>query len=262
MVLIPGDRVVLGRSPGPNPSPVAAPNGPEPREVEVSSFWLDRTEVTRTAYLRFVQATGYRVPWVDEPWADDGWNWAEGLPPGGTEDHPVVQVSWYDAAEYCAWLGTRLPTEAEWQLAALGAIATPRRYPWGDDWDPSRLNHGRPEQPNFDSSDGWERTAPVGSFPQGATPQGVLDLYGNAWEWTGDIRTDHWEDYRGRHTPEPMVNPWSPPPGLYAAVRGGSYFFGMMADTSGEHTAFLPEIRRKSSGFRCARDLQPGDGPA
>ncbi len=252
MVLIPAGRLVMGQSRDPNRprSPVPLPQPPPLREVDVSAFWMDRHEVTRADYQRFLDQTGYRPPSVEEPWAEDGWTWAEGRFPKGTGDHPVVLVSWYDAQEYCAWVGGRLPTEAEWQLAALGPKGAERAYPWGDRYDPGALNHGRSQQPNFDASDGYERTSPVGSFPEGATPSGLQDMYGNAWEWTADIRTERWEDYEVAGA----VDPHSPGPGIYAAVRGGSYFFDLSVTTEGEHNAFLTEIRRKTSGFRCARD--------
>ncbi len=255
MVRIPGDRVLLGRiaQPGQPHSPVPVPQAPMARELRVSGFWLDRTEVTRAAYQLFLDATGYRPPSVEEAWAEDGWSWKGGHYPAGTGEHPVVLTSWYDAAEYCAWAHKRLPTEAEWQLAALGPASAPRQYPWGPDYDPARLNHGRFQQPNFDASDGFERTAPVGSFPAGATPDGLQDMYGNAWEWTADIRTESWDAYQG-DGPAGDLDAHSPPPGLYVAVRGGSYFFDVSMTTEGERNAFLTEIRRKTSGFRCAQD--------
>jgi formylglycine-generating enzyme required for sulfatase activity len=120
-----------------------------------------------------------------------------------------------------------------------------RAYPWGDRYDGARLNHGKIEQPNFDDSDGFLTTSPAGSFPSGATPDGVLDGFGNAWEWVADLRFEdpsHHEDGRTH------------PPGLYAAVRGGSYFFDLERFPAGERNGFLTEIRRKTSGFRCARD--------
>ena len=253
MVEIPAASILLGSddTPGQPHNPVPVPQAPIRRDARISSFWIDRTEVTRTAYQRFLDATDYRPPSVEEPWADDGWTWKDGRFPPGTGDHPVVLVSWYDAREYCAWMGKRLPTEAEWQLAALGPASATRMYPWGQQYDASRLNHGRNQQPNFDDSDGWERTSPVGSFPQGATVAGLQDMYGNAWEWTRDIRAEHWDDYQG-HGPAGLQDPHSPAPGLYAAVRGGSYFFDVSMTTVGERNAFLTEIRRKTSGFRCA----------
>lgn len=218
--------------------------------ITVEPFLLDRTEVTRAAYRAFLWETGYRAPVVDEDWARDGWNWTESadgpVPPPGTEDHPVVLTSWYDAWEYCRWAGKRLPTEAEWQLAMLGQ-GQGRRYPWGDRYDATRLNHGKLEQPNFDDSDGFLTTSPVGAFPSGASSAGALDGFGNAWEWTADLRFEdprHYEDGR------------TAPPGLYAAVRGGSYFFDMERFPAGERHSFLTEIRRKTSGFRCAKDLE------
>jgi len=218
---------------------------------------MDRTEVTREAYAEFLAATGYRPPFVDEPWANQGWNWRQGRFPEGTGDHPVVLVSWYDAQEYCAWRGRRLPTEAEWQLAALGTVSDERLYPWGNHYEPDFFNHGRTQQPNFDATDGWELTSPAGSFPQGASQYGLLDMFGNAWEWTSDVRSSSWEDYRFESLDEPPLGPRSPGPGLYAATRGGSYFFDLSHITAGERNAFLTEIRRKTSGFRCARDLEP-----
>jgi len=227
----------------------------KPRRVQVSAFEIDQHEVTRAAYRAFLLETGYRPPFVDEAWASEGWSWDGTDYPPGTGDHPVVLVSWYDATEYCAWAGKRLPTEAEWQRAAVGADRT---YPWGSDYDGSRLNHGQLDAPNFDDSDGYLKTAPVGSFPSGRTPEGVDDLFGNAWEFTADTRRDRWSMYRdesGRplQASGPATGAHAPGPGLYVAVRGGSYFFDLRPNPGGERHQFLPEIRRKTSGFRCAR---------
>jgi len=223
------------------------------KTVRVGPFHIDRTEVTRAAYQRFLDATGYRPPHVDEPWADDGWSWAGGRFPDGTGDHPVVLTNWYDAAEFCAWRDARLPTEAEWQLASLGP-GEGRRFPWGDDYAADKLNHGKMEQPNFDDSDGYHATAPVGAFPAGASPFGLLDAFGNAWEWTADARFEDWNHIDARRDGDVLLDPRGRPPSLYVAVRGGSYFFDVAANPIGERHAFLPEIRRKTSGFRCASD--------
>ncbi len=223
-----------------------------PVRVRVSPFEIDRTEVTRAQYRAFLEATGYRPPFVDEAWAGDGgewgrFNWEGTRYPEGTGDHPVVLVSWYDAAEYCAWAGKRLPTEAEWQLAALGD----RPWPWGADWRPGALNHGIARPPFTDPSDGWATTSPVASYPPGA--HGLYDAFGNAWEFTADFRVDDPARLQGRREGGLIVDPRNPGPGLYVAVRGGSYFFDFTVGSGGERNQFLPEIRRKTSGFRCAR---------
>ncbi len=226
-----------------------------PMHVQVSRFWIDRTEVTRAAYAQFLDATGYRLPHVGESWADDGWNWTNAQPPAETEDHPVVLVSWYDADAYCRWADKRLPTEAEWQLAALGPANARRDYPWGNVYDGRRLNHGRIEPPNFDGSDGHERTAPVGSYPGGRAASGIEDAFGNAWEFTADLRVEAASQVVNKGKEGGVVRDASAPgPGLRVAVRGGSFYFDLRPNPGSEWSAFVPELRRKSAGFRCARD--------
>jgi formylglycine-generating enzyme required for sulfatase activity len=234
-------------------------NGIDHTDVWVDAFWMDQTEVTRAAYSRFIEASGYRPPHVSEDWAADGWNWTGSTPPPDTTDHPVVLVSWYDAREYCAWAGKRLPSEAEWQLAALGPWGQSLDYPWGNTYDNARLNHGQMAPPNFDDSDGYLTTSPVGRFPSGASPFGALDMFGNAWEYTADLRVDTWSlmtaiEASTRAHPDGKRAVRVPEPGLYAAVRGGSYFFDLRPNPGGERNRFLTEIRRKTSGFRCARN--------
>lgn len=212
----------------------------EPRRVWVEAFRMDRYEVTRAAYRAFLADTGYRPPFVAEPWAEADWNWNGIDFPVGTGEHPVVLTSRYDAEAYCTWAGKHLPGEAEWQLAALGTEEASRVWPWGEAYEAERLNHGQLEEPVYDDSDGWKTTSPVGSFPSGRGPNGLDDAFGNAWEWTADFRVESWDSTKG--------------PALYAAVRGGSYYTDLRPDPGGERHQFLAELRRKTSGFRCASE--------
>lgn len=259
MVLVPGGTIHQGEHPEFTATAEAtrAPRPPPEIVHHVSSFFIDRTETTRAQYQRFLLATAYRPPHVEQRWADEGWNWDGTDYPLGTGEHPVVLTNWYDAKAYCQWSGKRLPTEAEWQLAALGASPDERNYPWGDEYNPTALNHGRDDHDCFDDSDGWERTSPVGSFPSGASAIGALDMYGNAWEWTADVRQGDWNACSGLQNEQEAQDMRCDPPGLYVVVRGGSFCFDLSRFTAGERHAFLPEFRRKTSGFRCARDLEP-----
>lgn len=253
MIYIPGGLVEVGSAlAGPLPPLDGGPVLRDRRPVEISPYFIDRTEVTRAAYAAFVRATDYRLPSVGEGWADHAWSWLR--PEDGLEqdpDHPVVLVSWYDAAEFCRWRGVRLPTDAEWEYAALGSDG--RRFPWGDAWDPAALNHGQGAEPFYDATDGHERTSPVGAFPAGASPFGLMDSFGNAWEWTADGWGDGWASVVGGGEPgAPLRDPHTASESLYRGVRGGSYYFDFLVNPDGERNGFLAELRRKTSGFRCA----------
>jgi formylglycine-generating enzyme required for sulfatase activity len=191
--------------------------------VYLDEFEIDQVEVTYARYERCVEAGVCSPP----------------REPAPSPEHPVL-VEWANANTYCQWVGKRLPTEAEWEKAARGTDG--RTYPWGDEWDPSRL------QIHYTQGEGFE-TAPVGSYLEGASPYGVLDIAGNAPEWTN--------------------NPYRPYPGgqLMERIEGEHNLF---VARGGYHgllgTPDPPEIlyraadrfpRNDVSGFRCARGAAP-----
>jgi formylglycine-generating enzyme required for sulfatase activity len=162
-----------------------------PHKVYLDAFYISRCPVTNAEYKKFVDATGRDVPFAKEDWAKP-YNWDKKTRnyPNDKANHPVVLVSWYDAVEYCIWAGVRLPTEAEWEKAARGTDG--RTYPWGNGWDQNLCNN---------RTSPYEDTVPVGSYPRGASPYGVMDMAGNAWEWTDDW----YKSYPG--APTPLMKP-------------------------------------------------------
>jgi formylglycine-generating enzyme required for sulfatase activity/predicted Ser/Thr protein kinase len=216
-----------------------------PHLVHVDGFWIDRFEVTNAAFERFVSETAYRTDaeragwgnvWQNSQWNQvDGLNWRHPNNPGESisafMDHPVVQVSWNDAHEYCEWAGGRLPTEAEWEMAAVNARGW--RYPWGNEFDASRLNAA------------GHSTVPVGSYPTGRSPFGAYDMAGNVWEWVNDW---YQSDYYSR---SPSNNPQGPATGTHRALRGGAWDPSGGDSRSADRGALSPNSRGNTVGFRC-----------
>jgi formylglycine-generating enzyme required for sulfatase activity len=177
MVLLSGGSFIMGNDTGDS---IYAPK----HRVEVAEFYIDRWPVTNKEYKNFVDATDYPVPNYQVSWCDTtGYNWdtESRMYPEGKGNHPVVLVTWADAMAYAAWAGKRLPTEAEWERAARGLDG--RRYPWGNDFEINFCNC---------KEVGIGATSPVGNFsPQGDSPEGVVDLVGNIWEWTNTLFRDY-----------------------------------------------------------------------
>jgi formylglycine-generating enzyme required for sulfatase activity/tRNA A-37 threonylcarbamoyl transferase component Bud32 len=174
---------------------------------EVRAFTLSRTPVTNAQYYLYLEATGAPPPF----------HWRRGLPP--LPNHPVVGVTLDEARRYAAWRGGRLPHPHEWEAAARGTRGT--AFPWGAEWDPRRCQC---------HSDG---TAPVDQFPDGASPEGCLDLVGNVWEWT-----------------EPDA------PGDHAWVMGGCYRHRFVADAGIPRTQVRADKAYEYLGFRCLRSRE------
>ena len=189
MIYIPAGEFLMGW--GGSDATVDVGPGPYPdflvHTIFLDDYWIDNHEVTNGQYQICV-AEGACRPCKQN-----------NIPPQGTDyfteavyaDYPVVNVSWYMARDYCEWTGGRLPTEAEWEKAARGTDGL--KYPWGNekyseeyanicDVNCPAARKGDISNPNFD--DGFAGPAPVGSFPAGASPYGLLDMAGNVWEWT------------------------------------------------------------------------------
>jgi len=201
-------------------------------EVTLPAFYLDKYLVTNAQYARFVAATGRRAPI----------NWKDGRIPQGESLKPVTMVSWNDASDYCVWEGRRLPHEAEYEKAGRGTDG--RRWPWGDNMDPTRLN----TYYNVGSSTN------VTAYPRGASIYGVYDLSGNVAEWTADDL----RPYEGSKAPQnPSAdNPTVPAHGMqtgsYKVLRGGSWK-GDPFSTSLYHRDYaFPNHATDFYGFRCA----------
>jgi eukaryotic-like serine/threonine-protein kinase len=209
--------------------------------VALDGFWIDRAEVTNGRYGRCVAAGACTPP------ADSG-SYTRKSYYGDRlyDDYPVIWVTQQQAADYCAWSGGRLPTEAEWEYAARGPQGL--AYPWGDSFDGTRLNYCDarcPAGPNDSRvDDGYEDTAPVGSFPAGASWCGALDLAGNVREWVAD--------WYGRYPASPQANPEGPPSGESRIPRGGSWLDLPDDVRSANRGANAPDYTRHKVGFRCA----------
>jgi formylglycine-generating enzyme required for sulfatase activity len=172
-------------------------------------------------------------------------------------DHPINCVDWEMAGAYCAWRDRRLPTEAEWEYAARGG--DDRLYPWGNE-PPSALRLdlcGRECAaaakreldevwvPMYDADDGWATTAPVGSFPAGASRFGALDMAGNVWEWTAD--------WYGPYAAGSETDPRGPAAGTSRVSRGGGWATrGPNKARAADRNWIDPQVRDCDLGFRCA----------
>jgi formylglycine-generating enzyme required for sulfatase activity len=201
--------------------------------VTLDSFWIDRTEVTNAQYRQCVDDGDCPEPGC---WDDSNYN---------APDRPVVCVSWNDAVAYCEWAGGRLPTEAEWEYAARGPNGN--IFPWGDTFDGARLNfcdaNCTADWKATDYDDGYPYTAPVGSYENGASWVGALDMAGNVWEWTSSLYQAY--PYRVDDGREDLSSSDS------RVLRGGSW--GSVANDvrSASRLNYTPVYRNGNIGFRC-----------
>jgi eukaryotic-like serine/threonine-protein kinase len=190
--------------------------------VYLDAYWIDQTEVTNERFGRCVEA-GACDP-IARPRED-----AAELP-----DQPVEGATWLQAVDYCAWVGRRLPTEAEWEKAARGTDG--RLYPWGNDVPATPIS-------NYDSL--IDDVTEVGRYPEAASPYGVLDMTGNVWEWTADW---YGEDY---YVESPRENPTGPEAGVLRVLRGGAWNNLVQVVRATNRFWAFPG-RNDFDGFRCA----------
>ncbi|HET6680854.1 MAG TPA: formylglycine-generating enzyme family protein [Gemmatimonadaceae bacterium] len=260
MVFVPGGETHVGSTDGPAAErPVFT--------ARVRGFFMDVHPVTVAEFREFVEATGYVTdaerfgngamlrPGTGE-WelvAGATWHHPRGPgSPGARDDHPVTQVSWFDASAYAAFAGKRLPAEVEWEHAARGGNDSRNRYAWGGDDQgiDDVARHANVWQGSFPErntgEDGYMFTSPVGAF--GTTALGLADLGGNVWEWTADW----YRAYADR------ALPFSPTPTSERSMRGGSflchesYCHGYRVSARSHAT---PESSFFHVGFRLVRDL-------
>jgi serine/threonine-protein kinase len=210
--------------------------------VHLSAYWIDETEVTNAMFAEFLNQMGNQfegnATWIMAPDSNDTLQFYGGAwrSVAGYEDYPIVKVTWYGANAYCAWAGRRLPTEAEWEKAARGTDGN--TLPWGGSLDCLHANYG--------GCTGGAKS--VGSYPQGASPYGVLDMFGNVWEWVYDkYGTDFYRQ-------SPLADPVGPASGKHHILRGAAWD---TADAKRLRLTFRynrdPNLTGSTYGFRCAR---------
>ena len=232
---------------------VAWPEGPE-HPVWVHSFWIDKYEVTNAQYTICVNGGACKPPlMLDAPQAlvaAEPFIGRDYYTDPDYANYPVVYVDFYAARDYCAWAGRRLPTEAEWEKAARGTDG--RRYTWGNDpVADDKANFCDRNCPkdvaNTLYDDGYMVTAPVGSYPAGASVFGAMDMAGNVWEWVAD-----WYSETYYHN-SPLFNPLGPDSGQGRVVRGGSWFDAAYLIRTSVRNRFNTTQVDNNFGFRCAK---------
>lgn len=220
MVGVSGGTFLMGRSDGEE-------NERPQHLVVIKTFQIDRYEVTRDQYLKFVAATKQKTPS----------GWPNGRYAVGTADFPAVGIDWYGADAYCKWLGKRLPTEEEWEFAARGTDG--RKYPWGNDW---KSGYANAENASLGLAD-------VDKF-KGASPYGAIGMVGNAWEWTASKLAPY---PGGRLPPDELGD------GKFdlRVIRGGSWESNRTSATTTYRWGWPASggADYSNTGFRCVKDV-------
>ena len=246
MVWVPGGSFTMGTEFDPWWNP------PYTQQVTLSGYWIYKYEVTVAQYLAFCAATSRALP----PWAGNTYSWAgkTGWDDPALQQHPMVNVTWYDAKAYADWAGVQLPTEAQWEYAARGPQG--RNFPWGGTATAADPNIGWDQTKCANYENSWLvniSTWPVGSFPSGVSWCGAQDLAGNVWEWCAD--------WYGDYSSTPVTNPTGPETGSYRVMRGGSWSYdGDYYYRGALRGGYYPDVWSYYYGFRCA-SVSPGPAP-
>lgn len=211
---------------------------PQHQVCLTEGYWIDRTEVTNADFQTFVDDGGYTDA---DYWSEDGWAWLQeqtltDLPvqciENPEDDQPRVCVTWYEAEAYAKWRGGSLPSEAQWEYAARGPDSL--IYPWGNDWDDAKANVVDSEAP-----------VAVGSYPDGASWVGALDMAGNAMEWVQD-----WLDKK-YYQSSPQDDPTGPENGSRKVEKGGWWGSNpFVARAAYRHYEDPPTYQDHHIGFR------------
>ncbi len=250
MVMIPASEFNMGYE-GKNAYKYTIPE----HKVYVDAFYIDKFEVTNAQYKKFILANPqWRKSKIDPKFHDGDYlyDWYGNNYPHGEENHPVTYVSWYAAMAYAKWAGKRLPTEAEWEIAARGGL-NGKHYPWGDSIDANKANY---------RSSNIGDTVPVGASLENGF--GLYDMSGNVSEWCLD--EINWEFYRkspyknpieGGSITEIVSNFETDDKGYHRSTRGGSWNDTKRHITVYDRGYYLPDRTESVLGFRCVKDVKP-----
>ncbi|MBZ0306100.1 MAG: formylglycine-generating enzyme family protein, partial [Anaerolineae bacterium] len=251
-VWVPAGCFMMGSDPAVDPD-AQSDEQPQHEVCLTEGYWIDQYEVTNAAYQVFMEDGGYENP---DWWSEAGWQWKEENNISSplcfenenlnAPQQPVVCVTWYEAEAYAHWREGSLPTEAQWAYAARGTDG--RIYPWGNEWDGTRLNFCDKncgyDYRDESYDDGYVYTEPVGSYEAGKSWVGAYDLAGNVWEWAADRYS---ADY---YAGSPRENPAGPESGNTRVIRGGSWYANQDDSRVSARDDFNPLYRYNFVGFR------------
>jgi len=236
MILIPAGEFIMGAS----EADEAANKNEKPRHsVYLDSYYIYKYEVTYRQFKKFLKETGYKPRG----------NWDRFDLPKFL-DHPVMNVTYNDAAAYCRWADVKLPTEAQWEKAARGIDG--RKYPWGNKWDPNKCNNMSVSDKNvikkMNPIHAGHGTLPIGSISGDTSPYGVMDMAGNINEWCRDwYKSEYYKKSRRK-------NPPGPENGTERSTRGGAWSLPAARSRVTSRWSGSVDSNLDDYGFRCAME--------